>query len=207
MEIDDVSKIVLISDTHMHISESAIEAVFGAYDNDQIYESVIITEDPKLASEYRSIKNQINVVKPKLIIHAGDIGYQNIIDALEEAAPVIAVVGNCDFQTFRTKNGETKKFEYFDFEGVKIAVAHIPYDLDAYINGNFFKKAKISKDAIPPALKIHGHTHESKIILNSPDDVTICPGSATMGRYGTPNSIACVYIYQSILLGADLIEV
>ena len=54
---------------------------------------------------------------------------------------------------------------------------------------------------------IHGHTHVSYIEKLNEDDVYICPGSATMGRGGTPNSIACVYICNGKLIAAELIKV
>lgn len=195
MNINDITKIVLISDTHMRLSDSAIEAVFGAYSQDQIYESQFFEEDEDLKNQFMAIKDQLDHEKPKIILHAGDIGYQNIINALEQCAPVVAVNGNCDFQTFQTINGQTEKYMFLDVDGVKIAMTHIPYDLENY------SKTECAN------LRVHGHTHESYISKISDNVVSICPGSATMGRYGTPNSIACVYIYKERIISADLIEV
>ena len=132
---------------------------------------------------------------PDLIIHAGDVGYQEIIDILEGIAPVKVVNGNCDFQSFRTIEGKSQDYEYFDFEGVKISLAHTPYDLD------------MDDENREVNMHVHGHTHESYIEKIEENEIKICPGSATMGRYGTPNSIASVYICNEKLIAAELIEV
>ena len=179
----------------MHLYEEAQQAVEGIYSEDQIYESQTISSDDNLVKAYRDSKIELNNKKPDLIIHAGDVGYQEIIDILESIAPVKVVNGNCDFQTFRTIEGESTKYEYFDFEGIKISLTHIPYDLDAY------------EDERPVNMHVHGHTHESYIEQIGNNEIRICPGSSTMGRYGTPNSIAAVYIADSKIIAADLIEV
>lgn len=56
-------------------------------------------------------------------------------------------------------------------------------------------------------MHVHGHTHESYIEQIGENEINICPGSATMGRYGTPNSIASVYICNKKLISAELIKV
>ncbi len=44
---------------------------------------------------------------PKLIIHAGDIGGQEILDALQDLAPVVAVRGNTDHGSWADALPET----------------------------------------------------------------------------------------------------
>ena len=203
---ENFSKIIVISDTHMHLLEKAEEAVRGCYFPDQIYESQIFVDDENLVKKFLDLKPQLNNEKPDLIIHAGDVGYQNIVDILESIAPLKVVNGNCDFQTFRTIEGMSEDFVYFEFEGIKIALAHDPFTLDNCISGDFLHEAVIPEGE-KPDLRIHGHTHESYINHRDDGTVTICPGSATMGRYGTPNSIAAVYIFESKIIAADLIKV
>lgn len=189
------SKIILISDTHMHLKENVQNAIRGNYSDSQIYERQFFTNEEDVVDDFLSQKDALDVKNPDLIIHAGDVGYQEIIDVLESIAPVKVVNGNCDFQTFRTLEGQSEDYQYFDFEGIKISLAHSPYDLDAYENDK------------PVNLHIHGHTHESYIEQIGPNEANICPGSATMGRYGTPNSIACVFIADKKLISAELIKV
>lgn len=203
---EKISKIAIISDTHMHLTKTAEEAIRGCYNEDQIYESQIFTNDEHLIKLLTEAKSVLNFEKPNLIIHAGDVGYQNIIDILESIAPIKVVNGNCDFQTFRTFEGESKDFIFFEFEGVKIALAHDPFSLDNCIDGSFFQKAVVPK-GMKIDLRIHGHTHESYISQRDDGTVSLCPGSATMGRCGTPNSIAVAYISEAKLLAADLIKV
>lgn len=206
MEIKDLGKIILISDTHYRLSQAAYDALESNYDPDQIYESQIFTNDEQIINDYSKIKNELNKKPADLIVHAGDVGSQEIIDIIESIAPLTAINGNCDFQTYRTFNGETKDFEYFDFNGLKIALTHNPYDLDSYIEGGFFRKNSLPANAPKPKLKIHGHTHKAEIV-DEGDEIIVCPGSATMGRYGTPNSIAVIYVYNSEVLSAELIRV
>lgn len=179
----------------MHLKENVQNAVKGNYSDSQIYERQFLTNDEAVVDNFLSQKDDLDVKKPDLIIHAGDVGYQEIIDVLESIAPVKVVNGNCDFQTFRTLEGQSKDYEYFDFEGIKISLTHSPYDLD------------IGDEGREVNMHIHGHTHESYITQLSDNEVKICPGSATMGRYGTPNSIASVYICDAKIIAAELIEV
>lgn len=124
------SKIILLSDTHMRLGENVQRAIFGEYSSEQIYERQIFEDDEATLQSFAAQKDELDKKLPDLIIHAGDVGYQEIIDILESIAPVKVVNGNCDFQTFRTLDGESKDFDYFDFDGVKIALTHSPYDLD-----------------------------------------------------------------------------
>ena len=179
----------------MHLKENVQKAICGNYSDEQIYKRQFFTNNEALVDEFLSQKDNLDTTSPDIIIHAGDVGYQEIVDILESIAPVKVVNGNCDFQTFRTIEGESKDFEYFDFEGIKISLAHTPYDLERW------EANKIVN------LHVHGHTHKSYIEQISENEVAICPGSATMGRYGTPNSIACLYIANKQLISAELIKV
>lgn len=128
----DFKKIILISDTHMRLTQDAEDAVRGLYSRDQIYESLTVSKDEEVLAELNYSITNNELQKPDLIIHAGDVGYQNIVDILQSIAPIKVVNGNCDFQAFRTIEGETTDYLYFDFDGVKISLTHVPYDLERY---------------------------------------------------------------------------
>lgn len=55
-----------------------------------------------------------------LIIHAGDLTTQSVIDELEKIAPVMAIQGNMD----RVAGLDLPKTRVIDVEGVRIGVAH-----------------------------------------------------------------------------------
>ena len=128
----DFKKIILISDTHMNLTQDAEDAVRGLYSRDQIYKSLTVSKDEEVLAELNYSITNNELQKPDLIIHAGDVGYQNIVDILQSIAPIKVVNGNCDFQAFRTIEGETTDYLYFDFDGVKISLTHVPYDLERY---------------------------------------------------------------------------
>ena len=124
-----------------------------------------------------------------------DFGTQQVIDELESVTKLIAVNGNCDFDSFKTLEGFTKEFEIFNFEGLKTALTHTPYDLEQWAKNNTAQ------------LYIHGHTHEPYIEQKDNGEIWICPGSASMGRYGSPNSIASLYVGKDQIIAGELIEV
>lgn len=200
-------KITILSDTHMRLSKNTYHTIIGNFDKSNIYSAEVLTDNNETLKNFYLKKDQLNKQKPSLIFHAGDVGTQEILDNLQEIAPIVAVYGNCDFTDLRTKNKPLNDFEYLIYENIPIAIAHVPNWLESYISGSFLKKSKIPNGSPKPKLKIHGHTHEAEIIIESDNNVTICPGSATQGRYGSPNSIANVYIANGMLVYTELISV
>ena len=182
----NIKKINIISDTHFRLSQSAFEALKGNFSPQQIYDYCLFGD-----AKFCKYREELDQKVPDLVIHAGDIGSQHVIDSIESIAPLIAVNGNCDFESYHTLRGFTEDLEFFTFEDVPIVVAHRPYQIEGY-------------DA---KLLIHGHTHASHITPNDNGSITICPGSASMGRYGTPNSIASVYVENGQVIFAELIGV
>ena len=76
-----------------------------------------------------------------LILHAGDIGPEDVIVELESIAPVTAVKGNCDYLPVERFPVE----RVLDLSGVKVMLRHIP-PADAL-------------DAAGVRVVVHGHTH------------------------------------------------
>ena len=106
------------------------------------------------------------------IFHAGDIGGQDILDALGELAPVHAVRGNNDWGAWGEKLPLRLELE---LEGKHICMAHMKRDLPA--------------DLSPFDLVITGHTHKYRaerqgglLLLN--------PGSCGPRRFGQPVTLA-----------------
>ena len=108
------------------------------------------------------------------IVHAGDIGSKDILNALEKIAPVTAVSGNMDSGLIAVFLNETETFEFGDFK------FHVRHDL--------------SQLAVDPGLSgidmiITGHTHLPE--LTSRNGVMFLnPGSAGPERRNKPISLA-----------------
>ncbi len=115
-----------------------------------------------------------------LILHAGDVGDPEILEALEEIAPVVAVRGNMDRAPWARDLPET--------EVVEVSGAHI------YILHDL---ATLPLDPVAAgfALVISGHTHEPSV--GSEGGVLyLNPGSAGPRRFRLPVSVASLEIRQ-----------
>ncbi|NOZ87775.1 MAG: metallophosphoesterase family protein [Deltaproteobacteria bacterium] len=74
-----------------------------------------------------------------VILHAGDIGSEDVISELQSIAPVHAVKGNCDFMTGRMYPVEKR----LELRGKMILMRHIPLrdpgnmkDIDIFVHGH-----------------------------------------------------------------------
>jgi putative phosphoesterase len=113
-----------------------------------------------------------------LIIHAGDIGEQAVLDKLSKIAPVAAVRGNMDFGKWTRRLPET---EVIEIGQIILYVLHIANRLDADPVKTGFKAV------------ISGHTHRPD--LSEKDGVMfINPGSASYPKFGHPASAALIQI-------------
>jgi putative phosphoesterase len=113
-----------------------------------------------------------------LIIHAGDIGKPNVLDALRAVAPLYVVRGNIDRDAWSSDIPEVATFE---FAGKSIYIRHDLAELD------------IDPAAAGVDLVVTGHSHHPKI--ESRDGVLyINPGSAGPRRFKLPVTIAQVAV-------------
>lgn len=112
------------------------------------------------------------------ILHAGDVGDQAILRALEELAPVSAVSGNIDAGT--PLGRRLPSVLAHEFAGVSIFMTHIggrPQQLVARL------------PAPRPQVYIFGHSHVA--LLEQVDDVLFLnPGAAGRPRFGGGLSVA-----------------
>ena len=113
-----------------------------------------------------------------VILHGGDIGGQDILDALGELAPVYPVRGNNDWGPWGESIPLTRELE---LGGLRICMAHMKRDLPG--------------DLSPYDLVITGHTHkyaESRqgktLLLN--------PGSCGPRRFGQPITFALLEVTE-----------
>jgi len=124
------------------------------------------------------------------ILHAGDIGNDNVYVELQTIAPVTAVRGNMD------RYGRPATFREFigtSFDGKRIFLVH---DLGS---PHSIKPSLLrSINAYLPHIVIFGHTHipysatiHSMFYFN--------PGSARQGRSGTKASVGIIEILHSYM--------
>jgi putative phosphoesterase len=114
------------------------------------------------------------------ILHAGDVGSQEILDELALLAPVTAVYGNVDHGALRRRLPQVATMEV---DGFQLVLTH----------GDQFGSPKPEglKEAFPKAdVIVFGHTHHS-LIHSLPDfTVVVNPGAAGAARFDLGRSVA-----------------
>ena len=112
------------------------------------------------------------------IIHAGDIGDADILSKLAEIAPVIAIRGNVDHDTWTRKIPETNVLEV---GGLSIYILHNLAMLDLKPEASGFSTV------------IYGHTHVPKQELKN-KVLYFNPGAAGPKRFKLPVSVGKLII-------------
>lgn len=113
-----------------------------------------------------------------LIIHAGDIGDPEVIDALEKIAPLRAVRGNMDTGQWA---GRLQQTDTLKIGNKQLLVIHDVCDLN--------RQASFGKYHVV----IYGHTHRPRVEKQQ-GILFVNPGSAVQPRYGYPPSVAMLEI-------------
>lgn len=113
------------------------------------------------------------------IIHAGDVGRPDVLDALGQVAPVVAVRGNVDRGTWALRLPMT---ESVDIGDVRIHVLHDVNQIEANLDGI--------------SVVVSGHSHRP---LNErrAGVLYLNPGSAGPRRFSLPVSIAFMDVHGS----------
>jgi putative phosphoesterase len=112
--------------------------------------------------------------KVDLIIHAGDIGDEKVLNGLSRIAPVVAVRGNMDFGKWANN---LPKSEIIEIGPIVVYVLHMADRLNLASGGSDFK------------VIISGHTHRPEI--SEKGKITFLnPGSASYPKFGHPASVA-----------------
>lgn len=109
----------------------------------------------------------------ELIVHAGDIGKPEVLDALETIAPVLAVRGNNDRGSWANKIPELLDLT---INGIKIRVIH---DVNERPPDSFAGLAAV----------ISGHSHKPGVAISAGVHF-INPGSAGPRRFKLPVTVA-----------------
>jgi len=117
------------------------------------------------------------------ILHAGDIGNIEILEALSAIAPITAIRGNVDTHGPCAELPET---ELVEIAGRLFYLVHSIHDLD------------ISPTAAGVAAVISGHSHKPSIETRS-GVLYLNPGSAGPRRFQLPTTVALITITPTSL--------
>ncbi len=124
-----------------------------------------------------------------VIIHAGDVGDEKILDALEKVAPVSAVRGNDDNGAWAQVLPVT---DVVEVAGHYLYVLHIEDELD------------LVPEAAGFSAVISGHTHHPEIRYQ--DGVLyLNPGSAGPRRFDLPVTVATIRV-EGDAVSAEIIQ-
>lgn len=123
-----------------------------------------------------------------LIVHAGDIGPEGVLKALQEVAPVVAVRGNMD------RFGWTGKLSKTEVVEVGEALLYVLHDVD---------ELDLDPAVAGFSAVISGHSHRPWIEKQN-GVLFLNPGSAGPCRSALPASVALLRV-EGNSLGAQLI--
>jgi putative phosphoesterase len=131
----------------------------------------------------------------EVILHAGDVGGEDILTELEAIAPVHAVVGNTDgFPLI----GRIPEVQQLELENHRIVVTH------GHRLGS--PTPQLLRNAHPDAdVIVYGHTHKP-LIDRSGGALVINPGAAGPARFRLKPSIALLQIAAGAEPVVTLIE-
>jgi uncharacterized protein len=123
------------------------------------------------------------------ILHAGDIGNPEILEALTKIAPVTAIRGNIDTEPWVSNLPET---EVVEAAGVSIYMLHDIRELD------------LNPAAAGFRVVIYGHSHEPKIEEKN-SVLYFNPGSAGPRRFDLPITVGRLSIHEG-KVQAEVVE-
>lgn len=108
-----------------------------------------------------------------MIIHAGDIGKPEVVEALKTIAPIVAIKGNVDKDDWAKHLPETKALK---IGAVELFVIHNVKDLDFAPAARHFN------------VVISGHSHKPLIVKRA-GVLFVNPGSAGPRRFKLPVAV------------------
>lgn len=118
-----------------------------------------------------------------LILHAGDVGKEEVLIELASIAEVKAVFGNVDHYPLQSK---LKNIEFFEREAIKFCLTHIIPSPKTFAFQLFKMNQKVD-------VVVFGHTHQPEQ-LRFNDILFVNPGSVTQPRYSKGRSVALLEI-------------
>jgi len=141
------------------------------------------------------------------IVHAGDVGSQEVLDRLAKIAPVHTVRGNVDPVTLSLPPSLTRKFE-----DIQVEVFHqlpVPQaELEKWSDGSMLGKmhperrdAFLKSFADPTRVVIFGHSHKP-MLLTLGHKLFFNPGSAGQQRFSLPRCCGLLEVFPRGVRGS-----
>lgn len=125
----------------------------------------------------------------ELILHAGDIGEEDVITSLEAIAPVKAIHGNVDTFPLSTRYPQALALE---IHGVVICMVHHFIHLKHSLIRNALRD--IGKEQVD--ILIHGHSHQAKL-ERLESTLLFNPGSAGKRRFSLRPAVGLLTIFEN----------
>ncbi len=134
-----------------------------------------------------------------LVMHAGDVYVNRVLDELARLAPVIAALGNgdegLDGHRFKLEPDErVREAHLLEIEGVRVGLVHaIPTPDET--SEEVFRNAMDSHFGGPVDVVVQGHSHVEGVVRFG-DTLVVNPGSATLPHnlVGVPGTVAILEI-------------
>jgi putative phosphoesterase len=123
------------------------------------------------------------------VLHAGDIGKREVIEQLEQIAPVTFVSGNVD--GFETSGFPVE--QVIELAGHRIALYHRLYE-----RGRFTRDGAGFLARTRPSICIYGHTHQPKAEWQD-GMLLFNPGSAGPKRFHLPRAIGLLLLQNGTI--------
>jgi putative phosphoesterase len=146
-----------------------------------------------------------------LVMHAGDVYVNRVLDELAAIAPVIAALGNgdegLDGHRFRLDPDErVREAHLVEIEGLRIGLVHaIPTPDET--SEEVFRRAMDEQFGGPVDVVVQGHSHVEGVVRYG-STLVVNPGSATLPRnlVGVPGTVAILEIAGGRVLAAEIVE-
>ena len=119
------------------------------------------------------------------IIHAGDVGSQQVLAELRAVAPVTAVRGNCDYEAWAQSLPARAELE---LGGIRILVGHVPAQARAWADDARRRERRPVFSVV-----ISGHSHVTAVERRE-GVLYLNPGSAGPRRFNRPRTVARLLI-------------
>ena len=146
-----------------------------------------------------------------LVMHAGDVYVNRVLDELARIAPVIAALGNgdegLDGHRFRLDPDErVREAHLVTVEGVRIGLVHaIPTPDET--SDEVFARAMDAQFGGPVDVIVQGHSHVEGVVRFGAT-LVVNPGSATLPRnlVGVPGTVAILEITDGGRVTAEIVS-
>ncbi len=146
-----------------------------------------------------------------LVMHAGDVYVNRVLDELAEIAPVIAAMGNGDegLDGHRHRldpDDRVREAHLVELEGVRIGLVHaIPTPEET--SQEVFERAVLRHFGGPVDVIVQGHSHIEGIVRYG-ETLVVNPGSATLPRnlVDIPGTVAILEVRDGAVVSAEIIH-